>query len=117
MVDSKGRGRSSDYALSTALREFREELGPAASVGTLAPLGEIRHKTGKRVIAFCGRAEFDPAELTSNVFEIEWPPRSGRRQTFPEVDRAAWFDPSMAKLKLLAGQGALIDRLIEEIGA
>lgn len=113
----KGEVEAGDDAQSTALREFREELGPAASVGTLAPLGEIRQMAGKRVLAFCGRAEFDPAELSSNVFEIEWPPRSGRRQTFPEVDRAAWFDPTTAKLKILAGQDALIDRLIEEIGA
>src|ERR1700709_2650853 len=75
-----------------ARREFAEELGSTAAVGALEALGEVRQRGGKRVIAFCGEGDFDPIALSSNTFDIEWPPRSGRRQTFPEVDRAGWFD-------------------------
>jgi predicted NUDIX family NTP pyrophosphohydrolase len=112
----KGELEADEDAEETARREFLEELGPTASVGSLKPLGEIRQKAGKRVIAFCGQSNFDPASLSSNTFETEWPPRSGRRQAFPEVDRAAWFDLATAKTKLLSGQAALVDMLIEAIG-
>jgi predicted NUDIX family NTP pyrophosphohydrolase len=95
----------------TARREFDEELGSAASIGPLRPLGAIRQRGGKRVVAFYGEGEFDPARLVSNSFEIEWPPRSGRLQTFPEIDRAEWFDLDTAKAKILSGQVELIDRL------
>ena len=76
------------------------------------PLGEIRQRGGKRVIAFAGEGHFDPAALTSNTFDIEWPPRSGRRQSFPEVDRAEWFDIEFARTKMLSGQVELLDRLL-----
>jgi predicted NUDIX family NTP pyrophosphohydrolase len=72
-------------------------------------LGGIRQRGGKRVVAFYGEGEFDPARLVS----IEWPPRSGRLQTFPEVDRPEWFDLKTAKTKILSGQVELIDRLAE----
>ena len=85
-----------------ARREFAEELGPAASIGPLRPLGEIRQRGGKRVIAFSGKGVFD-AKLSSNTFEMQWPPRSGRLQSFPEVDRAEWFDIETAKSKVLSG--------------
>lgn len=98
-----------------ALREFAEELGPAASIGPLRSLGEIRQRAGKRVIAFAGEGDFDPASLASNNFEIEWPPRSGRRQAFPEVDRAGWFELDTARAKLLAAQVGLLDRLAEAV--
>jgi predicted NUDIX family NTP pyrophosphohydrolase len=94
-----------------ARREFAEELGPGAAVGPLQPLGEVRQRGGKRVIAFGGEGAFDPASLSSNSFEIEWPPRSGRVQSFPEVDQAAWFDLETAKTKILSGQAALIERI------
>jgi predicted NUDIX family NTP pyrophosphohydrolase len=96
-----------------ARREFAEELGPTAEIGPLEALGEVRQRGGKRVIAFCGEGDFDPASLLSNSFEIEWPPRSRRRQSFPEVDRAGWFDLETARLKILSGQIDLIDRLAE----
>ena len=96
-----------------ARREFAEELGPAASIGPLQALGEIRQRGGKRVIAFCGEADFATSSLSSNNFEIEWPPKSGRRQSFPEVDRAEWFDVETARSKILSGQIQLIDRLAE----
>jgi predicted NUDIX family NTP pyrophosphohydrolase len=94
-----------------ARREFAEELGPDAFIGSLRPLGEIRQRGRKRVIAFSGEATFDPAKLASNTFEIEWPRRSGRLQSFPEVNRAEWFDLRTARTKILSGQVELIDRL------
>jgi predicted NUDIX family NTP pyrophosphohydrolase len=96
---------------AAARREFVEELGPAASITSLQALGEIRQRGGKRVIAFCGEADFDPVSLSSNAFEMEWPPKSGRLQSFPEVDRAEWFDLKTARSKILSGQIELIDRL------
>jgi predicted NUDIX family NTP pyrophosphohydrolase len=101
-----------DYE-NAARRELAEELGPTASIGHLAPLGEVRQSGGKRVIAFAGEGDFDPAALTSNTFQIEWPPRSGRRETFPEVDRAQWFGLEDARTKLLAGQVPLLDLLVK----
>jgi predicted NUDIX family NTP pyrophosphohydrolase len=79
----------------------------------LRPLGEIRQRGGKRVVAFYGEGEFDPATLVSNSFEIEWPPRSGRLQAFPEIDRAEWFDLDTAKTKILSGQVELVERLVK----
>jgi predicted NUDIX family NTP pyrophosphohydrolase len=96
-----------------ARREFAEELGPSASIGPLQNLGEVRQRGGKRVIAFCGEGDFDPATLSSNRFEIEWPPWSGRMQSFQEVDRAEWLDLETAKAKILSGQLELLDRLRE----
>jgi predicted NUDIX family NTP pyrophosphohydrolase len=111
----KGEIDTSEDPEQTARREFTEELGPAASIGSLQALGEIRQRGGKRVIAFCGEADFDTASLSSNAFEIEWPPNSGRLRSFPEIDRAAWFDLQIARLKILSGQIELIDRLEKEM--
>jgi predicted NUDIX family NTP pyrophosphohydrolase len=98
-----------------ALRELAEELGPAAPVfdpAELIELGSIRQKGGKVVHAWAGEGEFDPTALDSNRFEMEWPPRSGERAEFPEVDRAEWFDPDEARRRIIAAQAELIDRLI-----
>ena len=107
----KGEIDQAENPEQAARREFAEELGPAASIGPLRPLGEIRQRGGKRVIAFSGKGAFDAAKLFSNTFEMRWPLRSGRLQSFPEVDRAEWFDIETAKLKVLSGQVELIDRL------
>jgi predicted NUDIX family NTP pyrophosphohydrolase len=107
----KGEIGTSENPEQTARREFGEELGPAASIGPLRALGEIRQRGGKRVIAFCGEADFDTTSLVSNSFEIEWPPSSGRIAAFPEVDRAAWFDLDTARSKILSAQSELLDRL------
>jgi predicted NUDIX family NTP pyrophosphohydrolase len=107
----KGEMDDADSPEQVARREFVEELGPSASIGALRPLGDIRQRGGKRVIAFAGEGHFDPAALISNTFEIEWPPRTGRRQTFPEVDRAEWFDIEFARIKMLSAQVELLDRL------
>lgn len=107
----KGEIDASEDPEQAARREFAEELGPVATIGPLEPLGEVLQRAGKHVIAFCGEAEFDTSRLVSNTFEIEWPPKSGRVQSFPEVDRAAWFDSETAKIKILAAQSELVDRL------
>ncbi|HEY6894998.1 MAG TPA: NUDIX domain-containing protein, partial [Rhodanobacteraceae bacterium] len=106
----KGLIEDGETAEAAARREFLEELGTEA-VGTLVPLGSIRQRGGKEVEAFALEGDFDIATLRSNPFEIEWPPRSGRRQAFPEVDRVAWFDLATARIKILEAQRALLDRL------
>jgi predicted NUDIX family NTP pyrophosphohydrolase len=111
----KGERPAGEDAEATARREFAEELG-VTPVGTLSPLGRIRQRGGKQVEAFALQGEFDVDRLSSNTFEMEWPPRSGRMQSFPEVDRAAWFSLAEAREKINAGQRALIDRLEELCG-
>jgi len=106
----KGLVEADEDLAAAALRELREELGDAPA-GALAPLGRIRQRGGKEVCAFAMEADFDPAALRSNTFELEWPPRSGRMQAFPEVDRAAWFDLHTARGKILEAQRPFIDRL------
>jgi predicted NUDIX family NTP pyrophosphohydrolase len=108
----KGEIDPSEDPEQAARREFAEELGPGATILELTPLGEIRQRGGKRVIAFAGEGDFDTAALESNTFEIEWPPRSGRRQQFPEIDRAQWFDLEAARGKLISGQVEFLDRLL-----
>jgi predicted NUDIX family NTP pyrophosphohydrolase len=93
---------------TTARREFAEEVGRARS-GPLTRLGRIRQRGGKHVEAFALEGDFDVASLASNSFEIEWPPRSGRLQAFPEVDRAGWFTLPMARQKINPGQQPLLD--------
>jgi predicted NUDIX family NTP pyrophosphohydrolase len=91
-------------------REHRRVIA-GRLVGALQPLGEIRQRGGKHVIAFAAKGDFDPATLASKTFEIEWPPPSARLHAFPEVDRAEWFDLETAKLKMLSGQVQLLERL------
>lgn len=99
-------------ALDAAKREFEEETGQPAPAGELVPLGEVKQSGGKRVIAWAVEApELDPAVFVSNTFSIEWPPRSGKQQEFPEVDRAEWVSIEVAREKLVKGQLALLDQL------
>ncbi len=93
-----------------ARREFMEEVG-SAPTGLLRPLGKIRQRGGKRVHAFAVKGDLDVNTVASNTFEIEWPPKSGRMQTFQEVDRAEWFTLPVARTKILEGQRRLLDRL------
>lgn len=106
----KGELAEGEDPLAAALREFAEETGFVPAPPYL-PLGEVRLKSGKRVSAWAFEGDADPARLVCNSFEMEWPPRSGRRQPFPEIDRAAWFDPETARCKLLPAQRPFIDRL------
>jgi len=106
----KGAPNPGETAETTARREFEEELG-APATGTLQPLGRIKQKSGKWVEAFALEGDFDPAALHSNSFECEWPPKSGRFQLYPEVDRAAWCTLDEARAKLLPAQVPFLDRL------
>jgi predicted NUDIX family NTP pyrophosphohydrolase len=107
----KGEPTIGEDAEATARREFAEELGSALT-GPLLPLGRIKQRGGKQVDAFAVEGDFDVDRLSGNSFEIEWPPRSGRLQSFPEVDRAAWFSLDVAREKINAGQRELLDRLV-----
>lgn len=106
----KGEIAPLEEPLAAALREFAEETG-FASAPPFIPLGELRQKSGKRITAWAFEGDADPAGLRSNAFEMEWPPRSGRLQSFPEVDRVQWFGLPQARRKLIAGQAPFIDAL------
>jgi predicted NUDIX family NTP pyrophosphohydrolase len=106
----KGELAAGEEPEAAARREFAEELG-AEPMGELHPLGEVRQKGGKRVVGFAVQGELDTSAIRSNTFEIEWPPRSGRVQSFPEIDRAEWFDLRTAREKIIPGQLPFIERL------
>lgn len=114
----KGQIEDEEEPRACAIRELEEELGPAAELDPeqLIELGSIRQRAGKVVDAWAAEAEFDPAALDSNPFEMEWPPRSGEQQEFPEVDRAEWFEPEKAREKILPAQAELLDRLLDRLG-
>ena len=111
----KGEYSDDEDAEAAARREFAEETGWTIA-GELKPLGEIRQKAGKTVTAFASQGDFDTASLNSNRFEMEWPPKSGRIATFPEVDRAGWFALDEAREKIIEGQRPLLDRLEALVG-
>jgi predicted NUDIX family NTP pyrophosphohydrolase len=106
----KGELDRTEDALTVARREFTEETGFRAE-GDVRPLAPITQAGGKVVHAFALEGDADPAALQSNTFSIEWPPRSGRQQSFPEVDRAAWFPLDVARQKINPAQAALLDEL------
>jgi predicted NUDIX family NTP pyrophosphohydrolase len=108
----KGEYGDGDDPRATALREFEEELGAPLPAGTeLAELGTVRQPGGKVITAFAAAGDLDPDAIRSNTFTIEWPPRSGRTEDFPEVDRAGWFGLDQAREKLNPAQSELVDRL------
>jgi predicted NUDIX family NTP pyrophosphohydrolase len=106
----KGEVEAGEEPLAVAHRELAEETGFTAP-GPAVALGQVRQKGGKVVHAWAVVGDADPAALRSNTFETEWPPRSGRRQAFPEVDRAAWFDLAEARRRINPAQAALLDAL------
>jgi len=110
----KGLYGPGEDALAAAQREFTEETG-ATPAGAFISLGDFRQSSTKTVSAWAVEGEFDPAKLTSNSFSLEWPPRSGRPQEFPEIDRAAWFSPEDARRKILKGQVAILDALYAKL--
>ncbi len=116
----KGEYQDGDDPLQAALREFEEEIGqrPPAPAGQLLALGTVRQRAGKLLTAWAaaGDLDLDAISVQSNTFTIEWPPRSGQVQEFPEVDRAAWFDLRTARTKLLSAQAELLDRLLAALG-
>lgn len=106
----KGLIETGENPEQAARREFAEEVGPVPD-GEFLALGEVRQKGGKLVTAFALEADFDPAALASNSFTMEWPPRSGRIQSFPEVDRVQWFGPDDAREKIQPSQRPILDAL------
>jgi predicted NUDIX family NTP pyrophosphohydrolase len=106
----KGEAEESESLLEVAVREFREETGVEAK-GPFLVLEPIRQKGGKRVHAWAFEGDCDPRALRSNTFELEWPPRSGKKALFPEVDRAEFFELPTARIKINAAQVALLDAL------
>jgi predicted NUDIX family NTP pyrophosphohydrolase len=106
----KGELSDGEEPLAAAQREFREEMGVEVT-GEFLALAPITQAGGKLVLAWALESGFDVAALKSNTFSMEWPPRSGRREQFPEVDRAAWFDLATAKRKILKSQAPLLDQL------
>ena len=111
----KGELRGEEEPLAAACREFAEETGVRPSAPYLA-LGEVRQRGGKRVRAWAFEGDCDPTALVSNEFEMEWPPRSGRRARFPEVDRIAFFSLEEAARRINPGQQPLLQRLGEMLG-
>jgi predicted NUDIX family NTP pyrophosphohydrolase len=112
----KGELDGDEDARSAALREFAEETGTVLPDGELDDLGAVELKSGKVVLGFAAEGDLDAAAVESNTFEVEWPPRSGRRQSFPEVDRAEWFGLDAAREKLNPAQAAFVDRLEALLG-
>ncbi len=114
----KGGAEEEEDLRVCALREMREELGPAPEVTPeeMVELGSVRQKGGKVVHAWAVEGDFDPATLDSETFSLEWPPRSGNEREFPEVDRAEWLDPDRAREKLIEAQAAFVDRLLDHLG-
>ncbi len=110
----KGEFGADETPLAAARREFAEELGmplDAVSAGHVLPLGSVRQAGGKTVTGFAAEGDLDAETIVSNTVEMEWPPRSGRRRTFPEVDRAAWFSLAEARERINPAQAAFLDTL------
>ena len=101
--------------LEVARREFLEETGHDAGGATPVELGEIHQNSGKRVVAWGIEGDLDPAAAVSNTFEMVWPPRSGRLEVFPEIDRVAWFDLVEAAARLKPAQVPFLDRLVDAL--
>ncbi|HEY4323764.1 MAG TPA: NUDIX domain-containing protein [Mucilaginibacter sp.] len=110
----KGEFSGDEDALIAAKREFLEETGQSMD-GNFISLNPVTLKSGKKIYAWAVEGDIDHEVIVSNMFEIEWPPKSGKKQSFPEIDRAAWFDVETAKLKINSGQVGLIEELTEII--
>jgi predicted NUDIX family NTP pyrophosphohydrolase len=112
----KGEYSEEEDALLAAKREFLEETGFRVE-GDFLPLRELKQPGGKVVTAWAVEGNIDATLIKSNTFSLEWPPKSGRKQEFPEVDRATWFPAAVARIKLLKGQAEFVDRLLEELAS
>ena len=112
----KGEYAEDEPPLAAALREFAEELGSPVPAGRQVELGVVKLPSGKQLTVYAVEADFDPRTVRSNTFELEWPPKSGRLSSFPEIDRASWFDVPTARTKLSRGQAEFVDRLLAELG-
>lgn len=112
----KGLHEPGEEALAAAKREFEEETG-AALAGEFIPLGEFRQSSAKTVSVWAVEGEFDVTKFKSNTFALEWPPKSGKMNEFPEADCAAWFSPDEARRKILKGQRPPLDALFARLGS
>jgi predicted NUDIX family NTP pyrophosphohydrolase len=112
----KGEYGPGEEPFEVAQREFLEELGSPVPSSAFVPLGEVRQSGGKVLTAWAAEGDLDVTTAVSNTFELEWPPRSGRIQEFPEIDRAAWVPVGRAREVLVTGQVPLLDRLAEHLG-
>jgi predicted NUDIX family NTP pyrophosphohydrolase len=112
----KGEYEPGEDPLHAAKREFEEELGSAPPLVVYRDLGSIRQPGGKLVAAWAAEADFDAADAVSNTFELEWPRGSGQMRSFPEIDKAGWFTVEVARVKLVRGQRAFLDRLQQMLG-
>jgi predicted NUDIX family NTP pyrophosphohydrolase len=113
----KGEHGPAEEPLDVARREFEEELGFPVPADDLVPLGDRKVTSGKVLTVWAAEGDLDATACRSNTFELEWPPRSGRIQEFPEIDRAAWFGPDEARTKLVKGQVPFLDRLLERVSS
>ena len=113
----KGQFGDGELPLDAAKREFEEEMGSApAPAGEFLPLGSIKQPSGKIVHAWAAKSDFDAAGVKSNLFSMEWPPKSGKTAEFPEVDRAEWYSIEAARRKILKGQAPFLERLLALVG-
>ncbi|WP_406166128.1 NUDIX domain-containing protein [Streptomyces sp. NBC_00996] len=112
----KGEYEPDEPAWDAARREFREELGLPPPEGEAVPLGEVTQTNGKVVTAWAVESDLDPATVVLGTFEMEWPPKSGRRQEFPELDRVEWFDLDRARSVIVKAQAEFVDRLADHSG-
>jgi predicted NUDIX family NTP pyrophosphohydrolase len=109
----KGIVNEDETEVAAAYREFREEVGLPAPEGELIALGQVKQSSGKRNSIWAVVGDIDTTQFTCNSFTMEWPPRSGRMQEFPENDRAEWFTLPLAKQKIFVSQAAFLDRLAQ----
>jgi predicted NUDIX family NTP pyrophosphohydrolase len=110
----KGEFSEDEEPLAAAKREFEEETSQPVN-GEFIPLGSVKLKSGKTVYGWAVEGDIDHETISSNTVEIDWPPRSGKKITIPEIDRAGWFNATAAKLNINPAQAAFIDRLIEQL--
>ncbi len=113
----KGEYAAGEDPLAAARREFEEELGSAPPDGAAQELGEIRQKSGKRVLAWALEGDLDTDGIVSNTFDFEWPPRSGKMLEIPEIDRGEWFSLEDARERINPAQVALLERLQQVLGS
>lgn len=111
----KGEPDEDEDPLDTALRELQEETGIPVKKSTCTPLTPVKQKAGKLILAWAMKGNLDPDQINSNTFDIEWPPKSGKTQSFPEIDRAGWFTVEEAREKINPAQAALLDELVNII--
>lgn len=107
----KGQFTEGELPLDAAKREFGEEMG-SAPAGDFQPLGTVKQPSGKIIHAWAAESDFDTSTVDSNLFSLEWPPKSGRMGEFPEVDRAGWFSIEEARHKIIKGQAPFLERLL-----